>query len=205
MRPIVLPIQITSPFRCKTMRTLRTVSLITALMLPSILAIAPRALADDTRCRGSLGPVTVDNLIVPNGSTCTLNGTRVEGNIFVSTRGKLTANRVRVDGNIQAEAAAAVIVNSGSVVGGNIQIKQGGSARIDRVQIREDLQFENNQGALIATRNQVGGNLQAWKNTGGLRLVGNRVAENLQCKENTPAPSGGNNRAGDKEDQCARL
>lgn len=36
-------------------------------------------------------------------------------------------------------------------------------------------------------------------------LVSNRVGQSLQRKENRPAPIGSGNRAGEKEDQCARL
>jgi hypothetical protein len=72
-------------------------------LVVSLLMWATAALADDTVCQGVLGQVTVVNLIVPDGSTCTLNGTRVEGNIHVGPGAKLTAKGVDVDGNIQAE------------------------------------------------------------------------------------------------------
>jgi hypothetical protein len=35
--------------------------------------------------------------------------------------------------------------------------------------------------------------------------LGNTVVQNLQCKQNLPAPTGGDNTAGDKEGQCAAL
>jgi hypothetical protein len=113
----------------KTMRNPRCM-MIAAGLVTSLLLWAPVALADDTVCRGILGEVTVVNLIVPDGSTCTLNGTRIEGNIHVGTGATLGANGVDVDGNIQAEGAQSVNVVAlhgvRSFVGGNIQIKQGG-------------------------------------------------------------------------------
>ena len=43
-------------------------------------ALAPAsASAEERTCRGSLGGVTVDNLRVPQGASCTLTGTRVKG------------------------------------------------------------------------------------------------------------------------------
>ena len=36
---------------------------------------APTAFAEERSCRGALGKVTVDNLRVPQGATCTLDGT----------------------------------------------------------------------------------------------------------------------------------
>jgi hypothetical protein len=175
------------------------------LSLVPLLGAAPVAFADDTICTGTIGAVTVDNVVVPDKRSCTLNGTRVEGNIFVHTRSTLTAYRVLVDGNIQAEGARAVYVNPGSFVGGSIQIVQGGAARIDRVTIEGDLQFFDNDGALRATRNRIGGNLQAVENTGGLHIANNLIEGSLQCKQNVPPPTGGGNMAGDKEDQCANL
>ena len=186
----------------KQVRAMFIVAGVTGLASLSGMSIA---LADDTVCIGRLGAITVDNVVVPDGKRCTLRGTRVEGNVFVYTNATLNASRVRVDGNIQAEGAAAVYVNPGSVVGGNIQIKQGGAARIKEVRIDGDLQFEENNRALRAIDNQIGGNLQAWKNTGGLTIAYNVIAENLQCKENTPPPQGRDNVAGDKEDQCRNL
>jgi hypothetical protein len=183
--------------------------MIAAGLVASLLLWAPVALADDTVCWGILGEVTVVNLIVPDGSTCTLNGTRVEGNIHVGTGATRGANGVDVDGNIQAEGAQSVNVVAlqgvRSFVGGNIQIKQGGTALIDSVDIREDLQFEENRDPVGATSNEIGGNLQAYKNTGGVFIMNNRIAENLQCYDNNPAPMGGNNTAGDKDGQCEDL
>lgn len=42
------------------------------------LAFAPAASADERTCRGKLGAITVDDLRVPDGATCTLDGTPVK-------------------------------------------------------------------------------------------------------------------------------
>jgi hypothetical protein len=180
-------------------RITRILSLLFVLGAPTV------ALADDFVCTRTVGAVTLDNVVVPDGRSCTLNGTRVEGNIKVLTGATLSASGVRVDGNIQAEGARAVYVNPGSFVGGSVQIVQGGAARVDRVTIEGDLQFFENRKALRATRNRIDGNLQAVSNTGGLYIAQNLIEGSLQCKQNTPPPRGGGNIAGDKEDQCARL
>jgi hypothetical protein len=178
-------------------------------VVTSLLLWAAAALADDTVCQGTLGEVTVVNLIVPDDGTCMLIGTRVEGNIHVGTGATLIAMGVDVDGNIQAEGARSVSVvgvnEERSFVGGNIQVKQGGTAFIDRVDIWADLQFEENRYPVSATHNAIGGNLQAYKNTGGVIIISNQIAENLQCYDNNPPPTGGNNIAGDKDGQCEGL
>lgn len=164
------------------------------------------ARAEETVCRGRLGPITVDNLRVPEGARCVLDRTRVKGTIKVENRAALQARRVRVIGNVQAEGARAVQVLSRSTVGGSIQIVQGGSAIVDFSHVNGDILYDSQNGPLAATRNDVGGNVQAFQNTGGVEISDNVIDGNLQCKENRPAPTGGGNVVhGEKEDQCARL
>ena len=159
----------------------------------------------DAICQGSIGAVHVANLIVPQGASCTLNGTRIDGNIKVDSGASLTAQQVTVNGNVQAEGASFVGV-FGSTIGGSIQIRQGGSASIESVSVIGDIQFESNNGALSAIGNQVGGNIQVFKNLAGITISNNTVNGNLQCKENNSVPTGGSNTVqGNKEDQCANL
>lgn len=160
----------------------------------------------DVTCQGLLGAVTVDNLYVPQGATCALDGTRVQGTIKVETGASLTARQITVFGNIQAEGANYIEVLAGSSVGGSIQIKQSGAARIENTAVNGDIQFESNNSILNVSGNQVGGNVQVFKNAGGAAIANNAINGNLQCKENDPAPAGGNNSVqGSKEDQCAGL
>ena len=143
---------------------------------------------------------------VPQNATCTLNGTQVDGNIFVENNATLLADDVHVNGNIQAENAARVNVYPGSFVGGNIQIKQSGAADIHGVDIHGELYFDDNDLFLNAANNTIGGNLQAFQNTGGVSIISNTIGANLQCKENIPPPTGGGNIVdGNMEDQCKNF
>jgi hypothetical protein len=105
---------------------------------------------------------------------------------------------------VQADEAADVRLTGGTV-GGNVQLMQGRGGLVQGVGIDGDLQVEQNRAAYALDANVVRGNLQANQNTGGLSITANRVSENLQCQANSPAPTGGGNTAGDKEDQCAAL
>jgi hypothetical protein len=167
---------------------------------------APAALAEERTCRGTIGAATVDNLRVPDGATCTLQGTHVQGTIKVERAATLRASNVRVIGNVQGENARDVTVTDGSRIGGSVQVKQGGAALVVDSFVTHDIQYDSNGGALTASRNRVGGSIQAFQNRGGVSIASNRVNGNLQCKENSPAPTGGGNVVqGNKEDQCARL
>jgi hypothetical protein len=185
-------------------RVARWLAVVVALASAAVGASAVSA--EERTCRGTLGGITVDNLRVPDGATCTLYGTQVQGTIKVETNAILRAHRITVIGNIQAEDARTVTVDRQSRVGGSIQIVQSGSASILDTHVNADILFDDNTGRLVARRNTIGGNLQAFQNTGGVTIAGNTIDGNLQCKENNPPPTGGNNVVhGNKEDQCARL
>jgi hypothetical protein len=179
-----------------------------ALAVSALLAVAPAAQAEERVCRGTIGATTVDNLLVPQGATCTLNGTRVEGTVKVERNATLTASGIRVKGNVQSEGFKNILLRQGSVVVGSVQLEnglRGGSGRVLNTRINGDLQFFSNEARMIARGNTILANFQANQNMGGLVIENNRVAENLQCQSNSPPPTGGNNTAGDKEGQCARL
>jgi hypothetical protein len=184
-----------------TVRWMAALALGAMMLLP-----AGPAAAEERVCRGTIGTETVDNLRVPQGATCTLNGTFVKGTIKVGRGAVLRAFGVRVVGNVQAENARNVVVREGSRIGGSIQVVQGGAARIARNRVNGDILFDDQVGALAANRNVIGGDLQAFQNTGGVEIRNNRIDGNLQCKANRPAPVGGGNVVqGNKEDQCRRL
>jgi hypothetical protein len=181
---------------------------ITFLVAVVLLALVPSqvAHAEETVCTGFLGAETHDNVKVPQGATCTMEGTFVEGTIKVETNATLRASDVHVIGNVQAEGARSVNVMRGSFVGGSIQVVQGRSAVVRSSEITMDILFDENRGRLTARGNEVGGNVQAFQNTGGVVIARNVIDGNLQCKENVPAPTGGGNIVqGNKEDQCANL
>jgi hypothetical protein len=170
-------------------------------------AVLPAAAnAEETDCVGAIGPATVDNLRVPEGATCDLNGTIVKGTIKVETDATLRARSVRVVGNVQAENAARVMLESAEI-GGSVQVKQGGGAEVTESRITGDIQLDGNEGAAQRVAdNAVNGSVQVMKNLGGVEISANIIDGNLQCKENVPPPTGGGNDVhGNAEDQCATL
>jgi len=179
-----------------------------AIAMLSVAVFAPPAQAEERVCRGTIGATTVDNLRVPQGASCTLNGTRVEGTVKIERNARLTANGIRVKGNVQSEGFKNIVLREASIVVGSVQLENGlrdGSGRVINTRINGDLQFFSNEARMVARGNTILANFQANQNTGGLTIENNRVAENLQCQSNNPPPTGGGNTAGDKEGQCARL
>jgi hypothetical protein len=181
-------------------------------LLPSLAALALIALsiapanAEERVCRGAIGAVTVDNLLVPQGARCTLNRTRVQGTVKVSRGATLVANDVLVIGNVQGEGAASVRVLDGSRIGGSVQVVQGMAATVADSRINGDILYDAQRRAVSVMRSVIGGDVQAFQNRGGVRIHRNRIDGNLQCKANNPVPVGGGNVVGgNKEDQCRRL
>jgi hypothetical protein len=195
-------------------------------------------------CNGTLGALSVDQVSVPAGASCTLNGTRVQGDVKVARGGSVTATGARIGGNVQAEDSRTVVISASTVVigdvqakrlasvrlenstvdgnvqveergaslitsgvrvGGDLQVKKAASATIGSTTVDGDIQLEENSGALSSESATVRGNFQIFKNLGGVTLRNNRVQQVLECKENTPAPVGSGNVAGEKKEQCVAL
>ena len=179
-----------------------------AMGLAALLLAASAAQAEERVCRGTIGGATVDNLRVPQGASCTLNGTKVEGTVKVERSATLVANGIRVKGNVQSEGFEGITLRQGSRVVGSVQLEnglEGGAGRVLNSTVNGDVQFFSNGARMVARGNTILANLQANQNTGGLVIENNRISQNLQCQANTPPPTGGGNTAGDKEDQCAAL
>jgi hypothetical protein len=161
--------------------------------------------AEPGHCDGTIGSRQVDEVRVPSGATCTLDGTVVDGNVSIAHGGTLRTRGIDVDGDLEAEGATYVEVRAGSTIGGNLQLQAGGGVVVVDSTIRGDLRLEENRGRLAVTHNQVRGNLALDENRGGVSVAHNDVGGDLGCEENRPAPSvSGNDVSGNQEDQCRR-
>ena len=187
------------------MRKILCATMLIILSLTTVLAV-PSALAEERTCVGTIGATTVDNLRVPSGKSCTLEGTYVKGTIKVESDATLKAKDVRVIGNVQAENHKFVSVVGGSRVGGSIQLDQGGAFKVANVKVTGSIQVVSNDGGSRLRANVVNADIQVFSHAGGIDITNNSVDGNLQCKENNPAPTGGGNIVqGNKEDQCKKL
>ncbi|HEX7131692.1 MAG TPA: hypothetical protein VF228_03920 [Iamia sp.] len=178
---------------------------------PAVLVLAGAGLlacepgARPEACNGAIGAVTVEDVTVPSGATCTLNGTRVQGNVTIARNGTLKAVRTTVGGNVQSQGHRLVTIREGSRVGGSVQLEAGGEVQVADSRVDGSVQLKSNTARSGVARTTVGSDVQLFSNRGALASH-NRIDGNLQCKSNNPAPTGGGNVVqGNKEDQCARL
>ena len=189
---------------------------ITALAsVVAVLVTVPTAMADnDTICGAGtevfapanpppltpvLGPVTVDNVIVPAGNVCTMVGTQVRGSVYVNPGGTLQSWQSNITGNVSAQSPRyvdlyatrvggnylnrdATIDNDicGSTIGGNLELHR--SRGNDRIGIGTIVGFCAAVGGPIG--NTIGGNIKILGSLGFTTLRGNTVREDLQFFEN---------------------
>jgi hypothetical protein len=90
------------------------------------LAATPVAQAGDTTCIGTLVG-THDNVVVPSGATCVLNGTQVRGNVKALPNSRLQVNSANIRGDLDGDQADYVQIVS-STIGGNVSLIGGGPA-----------------------------------------------------------------------------
>jgi hypothetical protein len=179
------------------------------LLLAATILLPAGLFAEDTTCTGVLRG-NHDNVTVPENAACELTNARLNGSVYLKRNASLLINgRTYVNGNVISEDGGRFVRILGLSVriGGNVQIKNNyeTSAIQPGTTIRGSLQYVENSGALFVTGVFIGSDVQLFKNFGGLTLTDNTIRQNLQCKENQPAPLGGGNVAGNKEDQCSRL
>lgn len=106
---------------------MRRVLLLLALAASSlVLVFAPSATANDSVCIATLTGVH-DNVVVPPGASCVLNGATVRGNVIALADSKLAVTFSTVHGNVEGRRADSVVV-SDSTVRENVTIVEGGPA-----------------------------------------------------------------------------
>lgn len=165
--------------------------------------------AEETSCTGALSG-SFDNVVVPQNAVCDLKNAFLNGSLRVERgAGVLISGRTYINANVLSEEGGAYvrILGPGVFVGGNVQIRNNfqASAILRGALVQGSIQYIENSGPLFASGVFVGSDFQVFSNTGGVSLTNNTIRQNLQCKENTPAPVGSGNKAGDKQDQCAAL
>jgi hypothetical protein len=183
--------------------------LATVLSLAGVVMGASVVLAsDDVTCDSIIGPVNTASVIVPDGETCTLEGTQVQGDVTVKSGATLISNGAGVENNIQGEGAKNITLQPGTDVEGNVQLQrgqQGGKIIIEQAEIDGELQLQDNLSSISVSNSNIGGNLQVKNNDGGVELLSNNIGNDLQCQDNDPSPTGFGNVAAQKQGQCEGI
>jgi hypothetical protein len=166
----------------------------------------PPPLSGNVTCLNfTIGALRLDSVIVPDGASCTLIGTILNGTVEVGATSRLIAENVNVTGDLKSDGAAELRVSGTSRVGGSVQVQRGAAASITGMNVTGNMQIDAMAGPVLASANRITGNMQVIGNRGGATLNANTMGGVMQCKENLPAPTGSGNVATLKEDQCLGL
>lgn len=147
---------------CRWRCLLLTITATTAaLLIPTSAAIA-----DDTRCAGTLGPVVVDNLIVPTGSTCSLIGTQVRGNVRVEPKARLDASRATIAGSLEcarvnpAVSSQHCLLRNETRLRGSVKLMPGATFATNDADIEDDVACDGCRRSDLNFGTTVGGDVQ---------------------------------------------
>jgi hypothetical protein len=155
------------------------------------------ALADEEICDRDVSGGSFDDVKVPSGATCTLDGSKVKGNVQVESGGALVTTGTRVESDIQADEARYIQILAGTQVGGNVQIKKttgvpplAAANQVCDTKIGGDLQLDESEAPFeigCSGGNRVNGNLQIDDSdvqSGTIVVANNGVRGDLQYKDN---------------------
>ena len=162
------------------------------------------AVATDLVCTTTSSGGTWHNVVVPAGASCTLENTRVTGNVTVQTGGTLvvtnTAGDSTIAGDVKADGCNFVELESTSltnriVVGGNVTIQncssgfnggQGDSTRFPpgSILIGGNVKCSNNTDGCVFDYFIISGNLDCSGNGGGCTLQSDAVGKNATINNN---------------------
>jgi hypothetical protein len=170
---------------------------------------APAALAaPNATCTGTLPPGTYQNVTVPAGASCTINGSdNITGDVTVATGATLDDEGASIGGNLQADHALEISVIGGSV-GGNLQLTATSQENVVCGEtVGNDLVVQNGAQSLIGSgligiercfgsQNTIRGNLTVQNNPGRVDVENNTAAGNIAVHNNAGGGTLDTNSAG---------
>lgn len=142
-----------------------------------------------------IGAITIDdNLVVERNTILTLNGTTINGNVFVRSGARLYTYGANILGNIQAQDAMLVELKQQTSVDGDVQGEGTQSMRVlENSRVEGNIQIKEanasaDQYVLFVDSSRVNGDVQAEKSSGRLQVKNSRINGNLQFVENYTGP-----------------
>jgi hypothetical protein len=192
-------------------------------------AFLPATAQATVTCNGTLSGTVNQSVLVPSGSTCTLNGARIAGNVTVNSGGVLTTGTIlsnTISGDVTnhgGDVTLSCFTISGSLTstGGGVNLPGNGTSCVRRVNgsvsvsganpadlldtsIGGRVSVTGSVSAPFIEGNQIGGSLSITANAGTAQVFGNLVGGALGCVANATAPNtGGNSVSGARSGQCA--
>jgi hypothetical protein len=183
----------------------------TAGAVSVFLLMASAASSGTTTCRTTLTGTIYNDVSVPAGAECTLDGATVKGTVSVAGGGaSLTANGAKITGNLNANGSGNVQV-TGSTISGNVTFASiagpksfvcgsnvGGNVTVSHSSGQIKIGDEAEDTRLLAVEEECGSGTTVWgsvtfnNNTADvLQLAGSTVKQNVRVNNNMPGPEEG--------------
>jgi hypothetical protein len=160
---------------------------------------APVARAAGTECNGTMrgDNVVLENVKVPPGASCTLDGVTVNGNVVADGATGLTITNSTVKGDVKVtNSTGNIIIEEDTKIYGNVSLKDNMDVSITIVNstlkaVGNDkpgnLEIVNCTGEISVENNDIAGNESFIDNTAQpLNIVGNKIGGTLTVKGNDP-------------------
>jgi hypothetical protein len=129
----------------------------------------------DTECVGTLPPgIYYGNVVVPEGQSCTIQGSEVRGNVLVREGGRLLLQRSTVRGDAKAVADGVIIsVADDSTVLGNVEVLRNSFLSVEQ----NTLRGTSPDGALLGLRGDVKAGENSFLGARDSTILGNVVGD----------------------------
>jgi len=187
------------------MTTARNSARLRALRVPAVLAIAmlgslvvspaasaaPLEVSAQTECTGTIGAETVGSLVVPDGETCVLNGTTVEGSVTLGTGSSLITDDATITRNVIAtkdpdrvELIDTDVLLNIFITGATGRITIGTEGCAVDPAVGNNLVLRNNRAPIAICQMTIGENLRLVNNKRSIGVFDNEVGNNLIARGN---------------------
>jgi hypothetical protein len=93
-------------------------------------------------CQATETGVTVDEVIVPADSACTLVNSKVTGDVHVASNAFFQADNSAIGGNVRGNQALTVFLNTGTTVGGSVKTRGTAQVFVFNAAVGGDLDVE---------------------------------------------------------------
>ena len=156
--------------------------LISSLLVLGLVAV-PAQGADDVQCGGLMTAVTVRNVTVPSGGTCTLRDSTVTGNVSASTASYFQATHTRIAGDVVGAGAQTLFVEDGSTIQGSIRASQVAQVFLFSSHVRKNVKIALTTDQIFICGSTVErGNIEVTRSARDIMIGGTRSDE---CGGNT--------------------
>jgi hypothetical protein len=157
-------------------------------------------------CSGALAPGTYQDVEVPSGDTCTIDGSasimhdvRVDSNATLDDAGASIGHDLRAGNGSQITVSpSGGYTGTSATIGHDLDANGSGTVQVIATKVGNDVRVAKAQGSVSVTSNTVGHDLTVQDNAASTTVTGNTVGHDARCDRNASFTGGGNT-AGGKE------